>query len=719
MKKLNYYPWMWWDDIVVDMAHEAIQSIELRKGQVLNPLPEQEAAWEEQKESLMSVIHGQNPSYDYNDKARSRINVGARTAMTKHRVLWTDPTRRRKDGGVLKDYIDKSAYAVQKEALVALALESIIGLGESVKGTQKLLQNETDFIINRLKLAINDPTAAAAFPLPGGKILNYDNTVTAGFLNGLSKDLKWGVQFDEESAQRFILMMRGMVSANLLRAPSALVNRTQSMNDFMVVGFDYFNRATNIMANNYIDDNGVDWLAIIDYMGTDQLVTALVDITAPAEEIDMRDMGFYPIPAPIISWIPAAAAKSLYRMKVWGKDGFIERGIPEIDKWLQSMEEQRLYSYRSKKAFLKEKGMGSKEAKRLAKLLKSIEYEWKVEQNYDKRRNIKELRKVLIELIRLDEGETPEDRLRDEVLKTKLNNLFGHISDDRLKKIVSWTLNWLIIGPKGWFTFSGGETYMRRHAIISHLLMSGESGFLGAFSDKIVEVTYINDNGEEVTKPIPLMYTSPKALQIGRRGVRNEFFGMTKVHMGEALAGMGEFIHIYKGYRIHQHMFDNRVAGAFMDGSLSFGEGLTRLHNEYRNVLTEHRTGKKYDPSDPELDAEARAMLRLLFTRIATTAFIMVMEILPFAQRLFLKTGTGQTIRNIIRGAENPLLAILTRALIRSIFYASMDDDDKLMSGGREVVFQIARLLLPLFVTLPLMQMYYGSKDARAIWERF
>ena len=97
----------------------------------------------------------------------------------------------------------------------------------------------------------------------------------------------------------------------------------------------------------------------------------------------------------------------------------------------------------------------------------------------------------------------------------------------------------------------------------------------------------------------------------------------------------------------------------------------------------------------------------------------MVMEILPFAQRLFLKTCTGQTIRNIIRGAENPLLAILTRALIRSIFYASMDDDDKLMSGGREVVFQIARLLLPLFVTLPLMQMYYGSKDARAIWERF
>ena len=83
------------------------------------------------------------PSANYEDG--SNIKVGAQTAMTKHRKMWTDPSRRRKDGKVLKDYVDSISYGMQAEALYASMLESIIELAMSAKGKEKAtFENEIE-----------------------------------------------------------------------------------------------------------------------------------------------------------------------------------------------------------------------------------------------------------------------------------------------------------------------------------------------------------------------------------------------------------------------------------------------------------------------------------------------------------------------------------------------------------------------------------------------
>ena len=156
-----------------------------------------------------------------------------------------------------------------------------------------------------------------------------------------------------------------------------------------------------------------------------------------------------------------------------------------------------------------------------------------------------------------------------------------------------------------------------------------------------------------------------------------------------------------------------------MDGSIGFGEAVPRIINEYQLMIHEARTGRKYSPFDPNIDHEARAMARMIMSRLATTAFLMVMEFIPISQRFILGTGTGQVIRNVMRGAEDPLFRIAVRVLLRGLIYSALDDEDAMIAGGREIVFDIARLFLPLLITLPMFEIFYGARDAKRIWERY
>ena len=144
MKKENYFPWSWWNDVTADMAGEAIEEINMRASQVLNPTKKQQEEWTDAKESLMSIIIGINPHAKNDDTHRSKINIGGRAAMLKHRKLWTDPTRRRLDGGVLKEYISGISFSLQQEALAAQLLETIGKLADMSDEGHHLLQTEVD-----------------------------------------------------------------------------------------------------------------------------------------------------------------------------------------------------------------------------------------------------------------------------------------------------------------------------------------------------------------------------------------------------------------------------------------------------------------------------------------------------------------------------------------------------------------------------------------------
>ena len=41
-----------------------------------------------------------------------------------------------------------------------------------------------------------------------------------------------------------------------------------------------------------------------------------------------------------------------------------------------------------------------------------------------------------------------------------------------------------------------------------------------------------------------------------------------------------------------------------------------------------------------------------------------------------------------------------------------LDDEDKAVEGIERDIFDIVRLFMPLWLTLPFMQLYFGKKDA-------
>ena len=714
MQKENYSPLMWEDDVAIGMAGDGMKSIAL---QLQNP-----ELSEEQREELEEAVNDLKDFISMKDtkltkdnpEIRGRINLGSKNAMLKHRKHWTDPTRRRKDGRVLMDYVNKVAYGVQTEALTALALKNIVLLAKSSgKGNQpSLLQTDMDGIINMLKLAINDPTPDASMPLPSGGKLKYDNTRVAGLLNWVSKAMGWDIMYDEAAAQKFITTARGLTSGNLLGMFSAMNNRTQSINEWVVVTSHYFHKATTIMGKENKIADGVDWNALIDYYGTNQLVTALADIMAPMEEVGWADKGFFPVPLPIISLFPATAARRLYDMKVYGNDGFIEKGIPEIDEWLESVESSRIDRFNYLKNKLKEKGLTSKQRKAIHKILRAMDFEWRTnKKSYQHRRNIKKLREYVVDLMRTPDNQDDLDKIDETVIRAQINALFGHVEENRIKKIVAFKLSWLPVGRGSWLTFTEGEQYMRAHAVISHMLQLAESGYLGKWDDKKVEIEYINPvSGEKVSAKIPKIFTSQKAMDTARRLVRNEFFGMTKVHMGEALAGAGDLIWLYKGYPINQMHYDWRAARSFMDGSLYPGHGIQRVISEMGKMSSSTLGLSNYDPYDNEGDPEARAFARLLMSRVAVSVIMTVADFVNVARAMMFRNGGG--FRNIARGAEDPALRIATRVLGRLLFYMLLDDEDKAVEGIERDIFDIVRLFMPLWLTLPFMQLYFGKKDA-------
>ena len=98
-------------------------------------------------------------------------------------------------------------------------------------------------------------------------------------------------------------------------------------------------------------------------------------------------------------------------------------------------------------------------------------------------------------------------------------------------------------------------------------------------------------------------------------------------------------------------------------------------------------------------------MLRLIGTRVTMSVFSVAVESLGLLKYLGGSTLYKQMSLSI-RGGENPALAIAFRVLTNMAIYAMADDDKKADDGMVRISWDIIRLFLPVFLTLPANVIY-------------
>ena len=76
---------------------------------------------------------------------------------------------------------------------------------------------------------------------------------------------------------------------------------------------------------------------------------------------------------------------------------------------------------------------------------------------------------------------------------------------------------------------------------------------------KAIERTYTTKFGKKVKYTTYECFETDTAKRLARATIRNEYYGMTKAHMGRAFAGAGDSIWQYKGYALQQTLHDWRI----------------------------------------------------------------------------------------------------------------------------------------------------------------
>lgn len=704
----NYAPIIYDKNVVRELLHDAIDSLESRIARLEESEESQEIIDNLNKKlnyykmTLEKLYGDEEAAANYAKLAgierRTRAkeqNVAQRNVFTKHREEWSDPAQRRKDAAVHNDYIDSLFYNLGKNNLMANMVEILTKL-HKIRGSQAMDPAMLDWIMNRTKLAFSDPTAFA-----GVGEVDLSNQRLADFLNKLPGKRKW----DAESAQRLMRGLKGLQVMFTLGHGGALINRTQIINPIINYGVDAWKEAEDILAgkSNVISREKI--LAVIDHLGIDEVTNLFVDFLGSGGGLSFRDAGFWDVPG-VPFQIPAAALKDFLVMLRTGRQQFIEKGIPVLDGQLRKIELDRITNQqertRLKKEFVLENLSSAKDKANVRTFLRSLENEERRLSEEKDLRSIRELRENFLDLIMLDKNNNDRKNI-----EKKLRAIIGDVSETRMKRMVAWKLSWFFTGlPEELFTFTGGELKMRRLTATMALLFAARTGALGAYNDAMwreggKEVKYFNtETGLHKVVAIPHIFTTDAATRIARNAVSSSMFSMNVPNLGEAFSGIGTQLFLFKSYPLQQMLHDYNVAQTLMAGSKSITDALRRLYDASGKLLEMGIKKKKYNPADPNIDNEAMAFMRFLSTRVMASFVATMLESLSIFKAL-VRTPVAWEFSSMVRGAENAFIGLPIRLAFNLIFLASADDD-LFEGGGFDVGFDIARLLLPVFVTLPL-----------------
>lgn len=625
-----------------------------------------------------------------NIRYRSREIIGERNVFTKHREEWTNPALRRKDSRVHSDYLSKVYYSIQKNNLMVQMLDTIDKVSRS-QGDPIAAREMVEWMVNRTKVAFHDPLAKGGI----GK-LDYSYKRLAEVFN---KTPGMGKNWTPDRVQKWLTHSRSLFSAALLGTAGAMNNRTQIVNEVIGFGWDAVGEATRILSGS--DPKELrKWEAIIDNAGTDEVTNMFMDFMLYGGDVNFADAGMVDVPGLPVQ-IPKPALYSFFSLAKKGRQSFVKNGVPEFDANLRKIEKQRIDSINNKRRKLKIReetlraNLKGRDRAKFEKMMFDLNVEKKRLTSQAERRKIEELRANFFDLIMTDKKDANR-----KALESKFRRIMGEVSENRLKRMVSWKLTWFPSAAKPlnqFFTFTEGERSMRKQSVIINLLAAQRAGHLGELT-RTKDVNYTDEKGRpQVAEGVPEVLLSDKAIRIARNGVNNTMFGMSTLHQGDAFIGAGAQLGLYKTYPIQQMIHDFRIFQSFLAGSSNRMEHVTRLTNAFWELSKIKARGGKYNPESTGIDHEAVKVLRLIATRAAMTGISIAVESLRWT-RAFFNTPITKQLSTMIRGGENPAMAIAGRLLVNTILFAAMDDDE---FAGDNLIFDISRLLLPVFLTLP------------------
>lgn len=613
-----------------------------------------------------------------------KMTIAEKNVYTKHRSAIMDPMMSRSDPKVFEDYLNHVYYSFEKNNVMLSALETLGSLANN-KIPKAMGKAAAKWIVNRTRAAMYDPNVEANL---FGMDMSYGNV--AKWMNRLIPGKR---EWDSKSAEKFINYTKGLISGALLGHNSALINRTQIINDIIPFGFKYLTLATKALEGG----DRSKWEAIIDNAGTDEITNMLFDILAQGSDIKLRDAGL--INTFVLPFqIPTPALRDWLKMIARDRRSYIENGMPEIDKQLSRIEIERINKLKNederirlKKQEIEDNFKRDKDRRKYESMMKLLKNEESRLSGSEKgRRDIKQLRENFLDLLLAD-----KENSNRKLLEARFKNILGDVERTRLQRMITWKLGWWFTGDfgKSMFTFTESERTMRKQSVIMNLLVADTMGLLGSSKKKIQLKT---EKGEIVE--VEERFLTDDAIRIARNGVSSSMFGMSVIHQGDAFLGAGGQVMLYKTYPIQQMYHDWKIVKTFMKGG-TFLENTERLKNSM--VYLAQNWGKPFNPSDAKADLPALNVLRFVGTRTAMSFIGVGIESLGVLKYL-IRSPLLKNMQSMVRGGENPAFHIAIRLLVNVSIFAMMDDDERDSKDLTESAWNIMRLFLPVFLTLPL-----------------
>ena len=625
-KEENYIPHMYEKgSIVFEQIPKQIMAMETKLSRA-----KQEGLDERVKElkSGIKTLKQLAMSYTEEDQSNSIVDLSS-IAHLKHITEWTDQTKRRKDGDIYHDYLSGMYRNIHRNEIIVDMLQSLHSLQ---KLGNKVPQGITEYLVNRVKLTFGD-SDTRAISITGKETGHAD---LAAKLNQMPKWARGGTSFTAKSAERFVKWLTTPTTMRFLGGSPALTNNTQLVNFIIQVGFKTAAQAHKIM-KSYPEK----WKKIIQNTGVLNVLTMFSEVMLQDGDVNWNDFGFYPG-----TIIPSGNMREFIRLLAKGRDNFIKNGDANIDNFLRVLEAKSTGKTKEQ----------LRELQKLDKLRHAL--------HNDK---LKEKRGEFFDIFALGKDQS------EKIIESRFKKLIGDVSDSKLKRMVSWKLSWWFDGlvpGEEYLTFTKGEERMRSMTIVMAMLDAQKRGMLNGSLEDLE-----NGKGYEV-------FDTQLAIKIARDAVYNTQFGMTPPYIGEGFNGLGRAIWQYKQYPTLQMIHDYQIWKKFTDGNHSNGDGIARIVKAiaqsttmiYKKTIKGDKTAT-YDPTS-QLDHEAIAMARFLFTRGMASLVASTIGLVPFLGYI-LRKGGGVGF-GMLRGAENPALGMVMRlAIWSSLFAMGADDDDR------------------------------------------
>ena len=578
-------------------------------------------------------------------------------AALKHITSWTNQVKRRKDGDIFQEYLENSYRNIHRNEIIVDLLEAT-----NVYADNQMPKGTTEYLVNRIKMAFNDSDTRAStiFGNKGG------HQRTADWINNnIPSWMRGGTIQTAESAERLTKYFTIPSTAKYLGMEGAAGNQTQILNKIIQVGFRTAHKAYKLSKNR---PNLVK--KAVENSGVLNVLNMFSDIMSIDGDTKWNDFLFLPKQIPGIGGAPNPfQVVPFINILRKGRKSFINSKNDDTDRMLVIMQ-------------LRKKGVSRaaiREMQDLRKMKKMIG-----------QKALESQRGAFFDFYTLDKEQS------EEMVEKRFKALVGTLADVKLKQWVTWKLSWWfdeVGGPgKDFFTFTEGEKKLREFTVVMALVHAMDKGSLPADYDTVLNAA--------PTEAMDSILLSDHAAKIARDAVYNTQFGMTPMYLGEGFNGIGRLIFQYKQYPTLQTIYDYQTFKKFTDGNYGTADGIQRLvtaaYDAGKRSLSYDKS-KTYDPKSSEIDHEALAMLRFIFTRMIASVIGTAISVVPFMGRML--RGNGTTAFGILRSGESPILGLAFRTLVwASIIGMNSDDDDS--EGAIEDLFgQFKFLLLPVLIS--------------------